>query len=152
MVPEQKRVPRGVHALTAIHGVGALVCAVLSAGSAVSTGFRQSLAQTGGSHLMVEFFGQWTWGFLLFIALVLAALSYGSWNLRSYTWPLTLAVYSIGVLGSLWQVSVGIPEAWVSAGINACVVVYAATPEVRRAYGWVSPGKRPERPGPADRV
>lgn len=122
--------------LTAIHGVGSLVCAVLSAGSAVSVGFRQGLARTGGSRLMVAFFGDWTWLFLLFIAAVLGTLSYGSWSLRAYAWPLTLAVYSVGVLGSLWQVSVGIDEAWLSAVINAGVVAYAATPAVRRAYGW----------------
>lgn len=130
--------PKGVHVLTAIHGVGSVVCAVLSAGSAVSVGFRQSLARTGGSRLMVAFFGDWTWAFLLFIAGVLGTLSYGSWNRRRYTWPLTLAVYSVGVLGSLWQVSVGIDEAWVSAVINAGVVAYAASPGVRRAYGWRS--------------
>jgi hypothetical protein len=85
---------------------------------------------------MVAFFGDWTWAFLLFIAAVLGTLSYGSWNLRRYTWPLTLAVYSVGVLGSLWQVSVGIDEAWLSTVINAGVVAYTATPGVRRAYGW----------------
>ena len=85
---------------------------------------------------MVEAFGPWTWAFLGFIAVVLATLSYGSWQLRPYAWPLTLVVYSIGVLGSLWQVSVGIPSAWAGAVVNAGVVVYAATSGVRRAYGW----------------
>lgn len=125
-----------MHVLTAIHGGGSAVCAVLAVGSALSEGFQQGLARTGGSRLMVELFGGWTWAFLLFIALVLATLSYGSWRLRRYTWPLTLAVYTIGVAGSLWQVSLGIEPAWVSAVINASVVAYAATPGVRRAYGW----------------
>lgn len=140
MAPDSAGVPRGVHVLTAIHGIGSLVCAVLSAGSAVSEGFRRSLARTGGSRLMVGIFGDGTWAFLLFISVVLAVLSWGSWNLRRYTWPLTLSVYAIGVLGSLWQVSVGIEAGWVSAVINAGVVVYAATPDVRRAYGWSDAG------------
>lgn len=137
---EPGEAPPGVHVLTTIHGLGGFACAVLSAGSVVSVRFRDSLAQTGGSRMMVELFGGWTWAFLLFLAVVLGTLSYGSWKLRRYAWPMTLAVYTIGVLGSLWQVSVGIGEAWASAVINACVVVYAATPKVRRAYGWSDAG------------
>ena len=45
-----------------------------------------------------------------------------------------LVVYGTGVLGSLSQVSVGIPQGWVAAGVNAAGFVYASTPEVRRAY------------------
>jgi hypothetical protein len=90
---------------------------------------------------MVGIFGDGTWAFLLFISVVLAVLSWGSWNLRRYTWPLTLSVYAIGVLGSLWQVSLGIEEAWASAAVNAGVVAYAATPAVRRAYGWGGTGE-----------
>lgn len=136
MTGDEQAVPVGIHVLTAIHGLGSLVCTVLSAGSAISTGFRDSLARTGGSRLMVDLFGDGTWLFLLFIAVVLGTLSYGSWNRRPFTWPLTLAVYSVGVLGSLWQVSLGIHEAWLSTAINAGVVGYAATSAVRRAYGW----------------
>ena len=128
--------PKGIHVLTAIHGIGSGVCAVLAAGSAASAGFRENLAQTGGSRLMVATFGGWTWAFLLFLAVVLGTLSWGSWTRRRYAWPLTLAVYSVGVLGSLWQVSMGFGQAWASAVINAGVVLYAATPAVRRAYGW----------------
>lgn len=128
-------VPTGVHVLTTIHGLGSAVCVVLSVGSAVSASFREGLARTGGSRLMVALFGDHTWAFLLFIAVVLGTLSLGSWRLRPWAWPLTLAVYSVGVLGSLWQVSMGIPAGWLSAAINGCVVVYAATPRVRRAYG-----------------
>lgn len=135
--PRRRDVPLGVHVLTAIHGTGSLVCVVLSAGSALSEGFREGLARTGGSRLMVETFGDATWAFLLFIAAMLGTLAYGSWRRRRWVWPLTIAVYSVGVLGSLWQVSLGIAPAWASAAINAGVVVYAsAFPGVRRAYGW----------------
>lgn len=136
MAPLTGDVPNGVHLLTAIHGVGALVCVALAIGSAVSVGFREGLAQSGGSRLMVDFFGSWMWAFLGGVALVLAVLSYGSWNLRRYTWPMTLTAYTIGVLGSFWEVSVGIASAWVGVVVNAGVVAYAATPDVRRAYGW----------------
>jgi hypothetical protein len=47
---------------------------------------------------------------------------------------MTLIVYGIGVAGSLWQVSVGIPQGWVAAVVNGGVLFYAATPAVRRAY------------------
>lgn len=136
----ERAVPRGVHVLTGIHGIGSLACVTLSIGSALSAGFRRSLVQSEGSRMMVETPGPWTWAFLAFIAVVLGALSYGSWNLRAYAWPMTLAVYAIGVLGSLWQVSLGVTSAWVSSGVNAGVVAYALRPHVRRAYGW---GERP---------
>lgn len=136
----EQEVPIGVHALTTLHGLGSLACVVLAVGSALSESFRRSLAQTGGSRLMLEVFGPWTWLFLAFIAIVLAVLSYGSWTLRRYAWPLTLAVYSIGVLGSLWQVSLGITSGWLSAVVNAGVVAYALSADVRTAYGWNGPG------------
>jgi hypothetical protein len=37
-------------------------------------------------------------------------------------------------LGSLWQVSVGIPQGWVATTVTASILVYASTPGVRRAY------------------
>ncbi len=106
----------------------------MAAGSAVSSEFRAALAVSGGSTIMVESFGCWTWAFLTFVGTVLAALAYASWRLRRWAWPLTLIVYGIGVLASLWQVSVGIPQGWMSAAVNASVLVYASTPGVRRAY------------------
>lgn len=128
--------PTGIHVLTAIHGLGSGACVVLAVGSALFAEFRHGLARTGGSELMVEIFGPWTWLFLGAIAVVLAALCYGSWTRRPYAWPLTLVVYSIGVLGSLWQVTMGIPQGWLSAVVNAGVVAYASRSDVRRAFGW----------------
>jgi hypothetical protein len=71
---------------------------------------------------------------LLFVWLVLAVLAYASWRVYWWAWPMTLVVYAIGVIGSLWQVSVGIPQGWVAATVNGAVLAYAATPAVRRAY------------------
>jgi hypothetical protein len=123
-----------VHVLTGVHALGALACFVMSAGSAVSPDFRDSLAVSGGSRIMVQWFGAATWAFLLFVGSVLTILAYASWRVRPWAWHLTLIVYGIGVLGSLWQVSVGIEEGWVAAAVNAAVVAYASTPAVRRAY------------------
>ena len=48
---------------------------------------------------------------------------------------LTLLVYGIGVLGSAWQIGLGIQAAWTSAFVNAAVLVCASTRVVRRSYG-----------------
>lgn len=129
-----ERLPRFLHVLTAIHALGAAVCLVMAIGSAVSPGFRDALAVSGGSELMVEYFGTRTWAFLLFVAAVLATLAHASWQVKPWAWELTLVVYGIGVLGSLWQVSMGIPEGWLAAGVNGAVVIYASTSGVRNAY------------------
>lgn len=126
--------PRFLHALTAIHALGAVACLVMPIGSAVSAEFRSSLAVSGGSALMVAMFGDKTWAFLLSVGVVLGVLAYSSWRVRWWAWPMTLVVYGIGVLGSFWQVSMGISQGWVAAAVNGAVVSYAARPAVRRAY------------------
>lgn len=126
--------PRFLHVLTAVHGAGALACVVLAAGSAISGGFRAGLGRSGGSRMMLAMFGEGTWAFLVLVGLVLGMLAYGSWRVRSWAWALTLVVYGIGVLGSFWQIAVGIHEAWLAALVNGAVFAYAATPRVRRAY------------------
>ena len=123
-----------VHVLTVVHALGALACFTMAVGSATSDRFRERLAVSGGSTIMVEFFGTETWVFLVFVGLVLAVLACASWQVRPWAWHMTLIVYGIGVLGSLWQVSVGIPQGWVAATVNGAVFAYAATPKVRHAY------------------
>ena len=129
-------VPWGIHLLTAIHGLGAVACLIMAAGSAASERFRLGLVASPGSAIMIDFFGQNVWMFLVVIAALLTALCYGSWHLRQWTWPLTIVCYSIGVIGGLWEVSIGIPAGLLAATINAGVVVYACTRRVRTAYGW----------------
>jgi hypothetical protein len=128
------RPARFVHALTAVHTAGALACFALAVGSAVSPRFREALAVSGGSALMVRWFGERTWAFLGIVGCVLAVLAVGSWRKRSWAWHLTLAVYGVGVVGSLWQVSVGIPQGWAAATVNSAVLLYACTRGVRDAY------------------
>lgn len=123
-----------IHVLTAVHAVGAVACFVMAAGSASSDRFTQGLAVSGGSERMVGLFGAYTWVFLLVVGVVLLVLAVGSWRRRPWAWHLTLVVYGIGVVGSLWQVSVGIREGWTAAAVNAAVVVVAAMPAVRQGY------------------
>lgn len=124
-----------VHLLTTIHALGAVACFIMAAGSAASPSFRESLAISEGSEIMLRWFGRWTWVFLLFVGSFLTILATASYRLRPWAWHLTLIAYSIGVAGSLWQVSVGIEHGWVAATVNGAVVAYAARPAVKRAYG-----------------
>jgi hypothetical protein len=129
-------VPRGIHLLTIIHGLGAVACITMAAGSAASEAFRLSLVASPGSAMMMDLFGPQVWIFLLGIAGLLAMLCYGSWRLRRWTLPLTIVCYSIGVIGGLWEVSIGIPAGLLAAAINGSIVAYACTKRVRAAYGW----------------
>ncbi len=108
----------------------------MAIGCALSDRFRLSLVASPGSEIMIEFFGRYVSVFLLGIVALLTTLSYGSWRLRPWTWPLTIVCYSIGVIGGLWQVSIGIPAGLLAATINGSIVAYACTKRVRTAYGW----------------
>jgi hypothetical protein len=119
--------PRFLHPLTAVHAVGACACFVMAVGSAASANFRAGLAVSGGSAIMAASFKEWTWAFLVFVGAVLVTLAYSSSRVRPCASPMTLAVYGIGVFGSLWHVSVGTPQGWVAACVNAAVFLYAST-------------------------
>jgi hypothetical protein len=120
--------------LTAIHGIGALVLMVMAVGCSLSESFRLSLIASPGSALMMDLFGRTVWIFLLLIACLLSVLCYGSWRLRPWARPLTIICYSIGVIGGLWEVWMGIPAGFLAAGINGGVVAYASSRQVKRAY------------------
>jgi len=106
----------------------------MAVGSASSEAFRLGLVASPGSALMIDLFGRNVWVFLVAIAALLTALCYGSWQLRPWTRPLTIVCYSVGVLGGLWEVAIGIPAGLLAAAINAAVVAYACTGKVRLAY------------------
>lgn len=131
----KKNIPWGIHVLTAIHGLGALVLIVTAVGCSLSESFRLSLIASPGSALVMDLFGRNIWIFLLLLACLLSALCYGSWRLRAWTRPLTILCYSIGVFGGLWEVWMGIPAGFLAAAINGGVVAYACTRQVRAAYG-----------------
>jgi hypothetical protein len=128
------RPARFVHLLTVIHSIGAVACFTMAVGSALSPGFRESLVVSPGSALMISLFGAWTWIFLAAVGSFLVALAYASWRKRPRAWGMTVVAYGIGVVGGLWEVSVGVPQGWIAAAINAAVVAYASTPGVRLAY------------------
>lgn len=67
-----RRLPRFLHALTAVHAVGAGACFVMAVGSAVATTFRASRAVSGGSAIMASSFREGTCAFLSFVGVVLA--------------------------------------------------------------------------------
>jgi hypothetical protein len=129
-----KRVPWGIHVLTALHGAGALACLFMAVGCSLSEKFRLRLIASPGSALMMELFGRNVWIFLLLIASLLSALCYGSWRLRSWARPLTIICYSVGVIGGLWEVWMGVPAGFLAAAINGGVVAYACTNQVKAAY------------------
>jgi hypothetical protein len=131
----KKPVPWGIHLLTAIHGLGALALIVMAVGCALSESFRLSLIASPGSALMMDLFGRTVWIFLVLLACLLSALCYGSWLLRGWVRPLTILCYSIGVMGGLWEVWMGIPAGFLAAAINGGVVAYACTRQVKAAYG-----------------
>lgn len=131
----KKQIPWGIHLLTTIHGLGALVLIVMVVGCSLSESFRLSLIASPGSALMMDLFGRNVWIFLLLVACLLSTLCYGSWRLRGWTRFLTIICYSIGVIGGLWEVWMGIPAGFLAAAINGAVVSYACTTQVRAAYG-----------------
>ncbi len=106
----------------------------MAVGCAFSESFRLSLIASPGSALLMDLFGKRVWLFLLMIVVLLGTLCYGSWRLRHWAWPLTLVCYSIGVIGGLWEVTIGIPAGLLAAVINGAVVAYACTRRVRAAY------------------
>jgi hypothetical protein len=83
---------------------------------------------------MVDTLGPWLAVFLGSLAVFLAAMAWSSHRRRAWAWRAALVAYSIGVLGSLWEVSAGIPQAWLSAAINATVVLLLLTPSTRGEY------------------
>ena len=132
----RSRAPWGVHVLTVIHGIGAVVCLIMAVGCVMSEPFRLSLVASPGSALMMDLFGRRVWIFLLVIATLLGVLCYGSWHLRRWASPLTVVCYSIGVVGGLWEVTQGIPAGFLAATINAAVAGYSCTKSVREAYRY----------------
>jgi hypothetical protein len=133
----KNKTPLGIHALTTIHGLGAIACIVMGIGCTVWESFRLSLIKSPGSALLMNLFGRNVWVFLLIVATLLSVLCYGSWRLRPWAQPLTVGCYSIGVGGGLWEAWMGLPAGFLAASINAVVVVYVCTRQARAAYGKI---------------
>lgn len=94
----------------------------------------EALARTPGARLMVDIFGPFLPLFLGALAVFLGAMAWASHRRRPWAWRAAVASYSVGVLGSLWEVSIGIHQAWLSTFINAFVVTLLLTRATRRVY------------------
>jgi hypothetical protein len=135
--------------LTCIHALGSLVLFGMTTHLLIG-GSAETLAGSPGARLMVDVMGAWLPFFLGGLAVFLAALAWNSHRRRPWAWRAAVAAYSVGVAGSLWEVSVGIGRAWLSALINAGIVTLLLSGPTRRAFfrGRV-PGRigGPEEPG-----
>ena len=138
------RLARGigfVRILTVIHAIGSLVLVGMT-GFLLLGGDAERLSRTPGSRLMVDALGGALPAFLGGLGVFLGAMAWASHRRRPWAWWAAVASYSIGVLGSLWEVSVGIRAAWLSTLINAGVVALLLVPSTRRVY---FPAPRPGR-------
>ncbi len=122
-----------VRILTVIHALGSIVLVGMTT-YLLAGGPAGALARTPGGRLMVEVLGPWLAVFLGSLAAFLAALAWSSLQRRPWAWRAATAAYSVGILGSLWEVSVGVTQAWLSVGINSVVVLLLLAPMTRRVY------------------
>ena len=122
-----------VRILTVIHALGSIVLVGMTS-YLLAGGPADGLARTPGGRLMVGALGPGLPVFLGSLAAFLAALAWSSHRRRPWAWRAALVAYSVGILGSLWEASVGVTQAWLSAGINSTVVLLLLAPVTRRVY------------------
>jgi hypothetical protein len=122
-----------VRILTTIHALGSLVLVGMTSYLFLG-GSPEHLARTPGARLMVDATGRWLPAFLGSLAIFLGAMAWSSHHRRPWAWRAALLAYTVGVLGSLWEVSVGIHDAWLSALINLGVVALLLGRPTRRVY------------------
>jgi hypothetical protein len=123
-----------VGTLTAIHAIGSLVLTAMTVYVLAGRDHAEQLARRPGARLMVDLMGPYLPVFLGGLGAFLATLAWSSHRRRPWAWRAAVACYSVGVIGSLWEVSVGIRQAWVSVLINAAVVALLLSGPTRRAY------------------
>jgi hypothetical protein len=123
-----------VRTLTTVHAVGALVLVGMTLYVLARPDHARQFARSPGAKLMVNVLGPWLPMFLGGLALFLGSLAWASFRRRPWAWRAAIVAYSIGVIGSLWEVAIGIQQAWVSALINAGVVAMLLSRPTRRAY------------------
>jgi hypothetical protein len=120
--------------LTTIHAIGSLVLVGMTSYVLAAESHAEALARTPGARIMVDAMGPWLPFFLGGLACFLAALAWSSYRRRPWAWYAAVVAYSIGVLGSEWEISVGIQQAWVSAIVNAVIVTLLLSRPTRMAY------------------
>lgn len=122
-----------VRILTAIHALGSLVLLVMTS-FLLAGGSAERMARTPGARLLVDALGPRLPWFLGGLAAFLAALAWSSYRRRPWAWRAALVAYTVGILGSLWEVSVGIERAWIAACINSGVVALLSSRATRLVY------------------
>ena len=123
-----------LRALTTIHSIGSLVLVGMTLYVLAGESHAEALARTPGARIMVDALGRWLPLFLGGLACFLAALAWSSFRRRPWAWYAAVVAYSIGVLGSVWEISVGIHQAWTSVAINAMIVTFLLIRPTRVAY------------------
>lgn len=122
-----------VRILTSIHALGSLVLIGMTA-YLLFGGNQNDLARTPGARLMVDLLGPWLPPFLGSLAILLASIAWSSFRRRPWAWRAAVVAYTIGIIGSAWEVSVGISQAWLSVLINAGVVSLLLSRPTRRVF------------------
>ncbi|MEO5618771.1 MAG: hypothetical protein ABIS67_13470 [Candidatus Eisenbacteria bacterium] len=120
--------------LTTIHALGSLVLTGMTLYLLGGDDRAEALARSPGARLMVRALGGWLPVFLASLAIFLGSLAWASHHRRPWAWGAAVVAYSIGILGSMWEVSVGIHQAWLSVLINAGVVAMLLSAPTRWAY------------------
>lgn len=123
-----------VRILTGIHATGSLVLVGMTAYVLSGPDHAEDLARTPGARLMVDLFGPYLPVFLGGLGVFLAAMAWSSHRRRPWAWRAAVAAYSVGVIGSMWEVSIGIEQAWASAVIHGGVVALLLSGPTRRVY------------------
>jgi hypothetical protein len=120
--------------LTTIHATGSLILVGMTLYVLAGESHSEELARTPGARIMVDTLGRWLPAFLGGLACFLAVLAWSSYRRRPWAWYGAIIAYLIGVLGSAWEISVGIQQAWISLAINTIVVTLLLSHPTREAY------------------
>lgn len=123
-----------VRILTTIHALGSVVLLCMTIYVLMGSDHAEALARTPGARLMVTVLGALLPMCLGALAAFLGAMALASHHRRPWAWRAAVISYSVGVLGGLWEVSIGIHQAWLSTFINAIVVTLLLTGATRRVY------------------
>jgi hypothetical protein len=121
-----------LRALTTVHGAGCVVLVFMTGYVLLGEQHAQALARTPGAQIMVRALGKWLPVFLAGLACFLGALAWGSQRRLGWAWTAAVVAYSVGIVGSAWEIVVGINQAWVSLLVNGAVVTMLFT--TREAY------------------
>jgi hypothetical protein len=123
-----------VHALTAVHATGSAALLAMAVFVLLDPANAEALTATPGARIMVDATGPWLPLVFLLMSAFFGSVAWGSHRHHRWSWPAAVVAYTIGVLGSAWQISVGIIGGWVALAVNGLVVVALWLPAVRQRF------------------